>query len=298
MGGGTIATPVGISRSPAVASPAEVAARAHAAAGDTGVTLAFAGVAEKKDPPGGMQFIAKQRGPMGLGGSPAGLTLVKSAAAFTAPAFVTRNAVEKDGFKRRHFALVQPTSATDVTHASYYPAPGIHDNAVSEQKDGTYTYCWTISDKMSDLIRRGEQEHLDDAKRAFDLTYGLIAREINAMVGERFGPADSPDVAQRMAEAELARRLPPALGTDPLKWFNVLEAMLDMTTKRDRGHLHDVVPGVGTHRGKTYYIPLQETDQTSIDQVPPDQIVTYPSAGGSNQRPATSGRTDEGHEHH
>lgn len=99
------------------------------------------------------------------------------------------------------------------------------------------------------------------------------------MVKERFGPAETPEAAERMAEAALARRLPAALGTDPTNWFNVLEAMLDMTLKRDRQHLHDVVPGKAVERGKTFYIPLKETDQTSIDQIGSEQIVDYPTTG-------------------
>ncbi len=289
--GETIA-PVTIARSPIPASPAELTGKAKTAETDPRVTLALAGVPLKKAPPGGMQFIADQSGPIGLGGKPAGYTAIKSAAAFAAPSFVTKMSAEKDGYKRRYFVEVQPTSATDVTHASYYPAPGTHDNAVSEQKDGTYRYYWTISEKISELIRAGEQEHLNDAQRAFDLTYGLIAREINAMTKERFGPADTPQAAEKMAEAELARRLPAALGTDPANWFNVLEAMLDMTLKRDRGHLHDVIPGKPVERGKTFYFPLKETDQTSIDQVGSDQIVDYPSAGRGS-----AGTASEQHTH-
>lgn len=161
---------------------------------------------------------------------------------------------------------------------------GFDDNAVSEQEDGTYTCYPKISGKISELIRKGEQEHLNDARRAFDLTYGLIARTINAMVGERFGPAGTPGAAEKIAEAELARRLPAALGTNPTTWFNVLEAMLDMALQRDRQHLHDVIPGKSIERGKTFYISLETTHQTSIDQVGSDQIVNYPSAGGGVSR--------------
>jgi hypothetical protein len=279
-----------VARSPDTASMSDIGDRARAARSDPNATLAYAGVPLKQDPPGGMQFIANQSGPIGLGGKPAGYTAIKSAAAFTAPSFVTKMSAEKDGYKRRYFVEVQPTSATDVTHPSYYPAPGTHDNAVSEQKDGTYTYYWKISQKISELIRIGEQEHLNDAQRAFDLTYGLIAKTINAMVGERFGPAETPQAAEQLAEAELARRLPAALGTNQTTWFNVLEAMLDMTLKRDRQHLHDVVPGKAVERGKTLYIPLQTTDQTSIDQIGADQIVDYPAADGGN-------RTESEHSH-
>lgn len=65
-----------------------------------------------------------------------------------------------------------------------------------------------ITQVCAELIRKGEQEHRDDAKRAFDLTYGLIASEINAMVGQRFGPAESPAAAERLPQDAPARRLP------------------------------------------------------------------------------------------
>jgi hypothetical protein len=269
-----------IARTPTTAPASEIAEQARAAESDPNATLAYAGVPQKQDPPGGMQFIAKQPREPGLAAQPAGFTLIKGAAAFTPPRFDTHMTAEKDGYKRRYFVEVAATTATDVEHPSYYPGPGTHDNAISQQKDGTYYYYWTIADKISDLIRRGEQEHLNDAKRAFDLTYGLIAKEINAMVGQRFGPADSPAAAEQLAQVELARRLPAALGTDPLTWYNVLEAMLGMTTQRDKTHLHDLLPGKAVERGKTFYIPLVTTEQTSIGQVPSDQIVNYPSGGG------------------
>jgi hypothetical protein len=287
-------------RVPVAAAPAEIAERARTAEADPNVTLVFAGVPQKQDPPGGMQFIAKQPGEWGLGGQPAGYTSIKGAAAFTPPNFATQMSAEKDGFKRHYFVEVRSTTATDVEHASYYPGPGTHDNATSEQKDGTYHYYWTITDKISELIRKGEQEHLNDAKRAYDLTYGLIAKEINAMVGKRFGPAETPAAAEQLAQAELIRRLPAALGSDPLNWFNVLETMLGMTTQRDKTHLHDLIPGKAVDRGKTLYIPLVTTEQTSIDQVPSDQIVNYPGGapGGGGAAPASApgaAEQDKGH---
>jgi len=287
-----------VSRKPIAATPSEIAQGARSVRAQPGVRLALAGTPLKKDPPVGMKFIAGQSTAITLGGKPAGFTGIKGAGAFTAPTFSTRMSAEKDGFKRRYYAEVDKTTTSDVTHSSYYPAPGVHDNAISEQKDGTYTYFWSISLAISELIRKGEQEHLNDAKRAYDLTYGLIAKEINAMAGTKFGPTDTPAAAEQLAEAELAKRLPAALGTNPTKWFTTLESMLAMTLKRDHQHLHDLVPGESVRKGKTFYIPLQQTDQTSIDQVHSDEIVTYPGgaqAGGA----ATSGPDPEAtHENH
>lgn len=282
---------------PVASSPSKIEELASDAEQQRNQTVAYAGIPLKQDPPGGMKFIASQSTEISLGGKPAGFTGVQSAAAFTQPNFTTRMAVEKDGYKRKYFAVVEPTSTQDVTHRSFYPAPGTHDNAVSKQKDGTYRYFWTISSTISELIKAGEQEHLNDAQRAFDLTYGLIAKEINAMAGQKFGPADSPDAASKLAEDELRRRLPAALGTDPKNWFNVLEQMLSMTQQRDRTHLHDVMPGEAIEKGKTFYIPLVTTPQTRIDHVGSEQIVNYPGAaasGAASERSSTTGSHEHG----
>jgi len=89
-----------------------------------------------------------------------------------------------------------------------------------------YNHYWRISQQVSALIRQGEEEHLADAERAYNLTYKLIADTINATAGQRFGPAPTPREVERLAEAELAKRLPSQLGTDPRTWVAMLNRLL------------------------------------------------------------------------
>lgn len=276
---------------PRAASLSDVAAGARSAAADPGVDVALAGVTQHKDPPDGMAFIAAQGTTVMLAASPAGYTGIKHAAAFTVPSLVTRNTVEMEGFARRHFAEVEPTTAADATHDSFYLGAGDHDNGTSTGGGTTtYRYFTRVSPQISDLIRRGEQEHLDDAQRAFDLSYGLAAREINALVGRRFGPASTPSAAEALARTELASRLPAALGTDPAAWVRALDAMLAMSSQRDRRGLHDIEPGPSIRRGNTFYKPLRVTGQTAIGQIPSDQIVNYPATGqGGGSAPQGGG---------
>jgi hypothetical protein len=80
-----------------------------------------------------------------------------------------------------HYAVIQRTSSADATHASFHPAPGDHERpGMTQRIDGrTHTHCWRVSQQVSDLIRQGEQEHLDDA-RAYQLTYNVVEDAIEA----------------------------------------------------------------------------------------------------------------------
>ena len=174
-----------------------------------------------------------------------GITPIKNAAAFRAPAFVTTNTAEKDGFNRRHYAVVQPTRADDVVHESFYAAPGDHlqPGKVEVVKGHRLQRYWRVSKDMSDMIQRGEQEHLDDAQRAFELTYKKVADEINALATQKFGPADSPAAADALALAALELRLPKELGTVPANWVKVLDRLLAQSITRDTKGWHYVEIG-------------------------------------------------------
>ena len=128
---------------------------------------------------------------------------------------------------------------------------------------------------MSDLIRRGEEEHLADAQRAYELTYGLIADTINSMVGRRFGPARTPRDAERLAEAELERRLPRELGTNPRDWIATLNRLLLQTQERDRSGWHAVSIDPPQTEGQKIVHPVVTTSTTRIGQVASTQVVRY-----------------------
>jgi hypothetical protein len=191
----------------------------------------------------------------------------------------------------KHYAEVQLTTAADATHDSYYPGPGDHEQPGRTHTEGgrTFQHYWRISRQISGLIRRGEQEHLDDALRAYDLTYKRIADEINGMAGQRFGPAQTPGEADQLAEAELAHRLPSQLGTKPANWVRMLDTLLDATQVRDRNGWHALDIGPPRTVGNRVIHPVQTTSTTNIDQVPSSQVVNYPVVPASQPAPTPSG---------
>jgi hypothetical protein len=216
----------------------EIARLAETADRDPALFVCRAGSPKPLPPPGGLTEI--------LGKSKAGnkmipgVTLIKNAAAFRAPAFVTTSTVEKDGFQRRHYAMVQRTQAEDVVHESYYAAQGDHLQLgkVELVQGRRFQRYWRVTKEMSEMIQRGEQEHLDDARRAFELTYKKIADEINALTNRKFGPADTPAGAEQLALAALTARLPKELGTDPANWVRVLDRLLALSSARDTKGWH------------------------------------------------------------
>lgn len=247
---------------------------------DPGIHVAFAGTPKPRAAPSGAVDIAKMDSrPCG------GVTLIKNAAAFTAPSFVTKNDVVRKGAHNeltQHFAEVQPTTAQDAVHACYYPAEGDHtdpDPGGQPRRGKKLIYILRISKEISNLIKTGEQEHLNDALRAYKITYKLIADKINSLVGKRFGPAKSPADAEKLAEAELKKKLPTKLGTNPVNWAKMLQTLLDLAWNyRDD-------PKRGWHRlgsmrqkdGNRYIRQLNEIPGvTKIGEVPSEQVINYP----------------------
>jgi hypothetical protein len=236
----------------------------------------MAGTATLQAAPGGMSEIVRRTGLSTLG-STGGLTQTRSAAAFSPPVFRTRNAAERRGTTVEHFAEVERTAARDATHECFYPGAGDHLRPGMTQQigGGTFTHYWRVSPQMSALIRQGEEEHLADAARAFALTYQLVADTINALVGRRFGPASTPAAAQAIAEAELARRIPAALGVDPARWVSVLDRLLLQTKSRDQQGWHAVATGPPVTEGTRIVHPLMTVPGTRIGTVPSSQVVNY-----------------------
>lgn len=248
---------------------------AHAAA-NLEYFPAFAGMASVQPPPNGVSTIASRSGSATLG-STGGLTLIKNAAAFAIPSFETENSVVQQGGTVAHYAQVQRTTSCDATHECYYPGPGDHVRpGMTQRIDGqSYTHYFRISHQVSELIRRGEEEHLADAQLAYKLVYELIADTINSMATERFGPAHSPAEANRLAEAELARRLPGQLGTDPRNWVAVLNRLLVQTQERDRRKWHAITNDPPLTIGDRIIHPVVRTASTRIGDVPSSQVVGY-----------------------
>jgi len=240
------------------------------------LVVARAGTPESRPAASGMADILRRGGQGSLGAS-GGLTLIKSAAAFTAPRFVTTNQVQRSGSSVEHYAVVQRTTSSDAAHESFYPAPGDHQRPGMTQVIGgrTYNHYWRISQQVSDLIRQGEEEHLADALRAYQITYKLVEDEINGLVGQRFGPARTPSDAERLAEAALARRLPMQLGTSPATWVQMLDRLLGQTKTRDTRGWHALSTDPPVTVKDMIVHPVSTTPTTQIGRVPSSQVVNY-----------------------
>ena len=244
------------------------------------LTPFFAGVATEKKAPGGIQFMNSKSSEPGLSIT-FGLTPIKGGDAFTPPEFDTIRSHKEDRSKGvrkvHHFATVKPTSTKDAVHESYYPGPGDHRvSATLIDGEKRYKHFIRVSRTMSELARKGEKEHLDDAKRAFDLTYGLIAKEINKIANKTFGPAKSPFEADKLAEKALAKSLPSVLKSRT-KWGVVLIKMLKMTGLRDKNGWHTLSIGSTTKRGKKMFHDIKKGFAFRVGKVPSDKVVNYPA---------------------
>jgi hypothetical protein len=244
--------------------------------GQSGLAVLFAGTPLGKTAPAGMREILSKGGHSGLGVA-GGLTLVKNAAAFVAPTFSVRASHERTGYQVNHFAVINRTTSEDVEHESFFPSPGNHLRpGMSQQINGrNYNHYWKVAPAVSDLIRQGEQEHLDDARRAYELTYKLIAERINALAGSRFGPATTPAGAQQQALDALATQLPRELGTDPANWPAVLDRLLKQTEARDTNAWHALSIDPPQTVGDMILDPVVTTGTTRIGRVPSSQVVNY-----------------------
>jgi hypothetical protein len=233
-----------------------------------------AGTPLASHPPNGLADIMQRGGQASLGVS-GGLTLTKSVAAFTAPAFVTATRHQRSGNQVEHYAMVQATQSMDATHESCYPTAGHHLRPLMLQKIGrrTFNHYWDVSASISALIRDGEQEHLDDARRAYEITYKRVEDAINALAGQQFGPASTPAAATALAEQALARSLPPQLGTNPATWASTLDRLLKQTNMRDTNGWHTLDIGPPQTRGNMILHPVTPTSRTRIGQVPSSQVV-------------------------
>jgi|SRR5665213_366155 len=253
-----------------------IQALARHAKNSNDILVLFAGVSAPLPPPLGMSEIVR-RGGFGQLGTAGGITLTKNAAAFTAPRFDTTSTHTRVGPRVDHFATVQRTTAIDVVHESFYPAVGDHFRPGMTRQEGnrTFQYYWRVSREMSDLIRQGEQEHLDDARRAFELTYQLICNAINSLAGKPFGPASSPYAAQQLAEAALARILPNQLGVNPATWAQVLDRLLQQSKTRDTRQWHALSTGPPVTEGDRVLLPVMTSQTTNVGRVPSNQVVNY-----------------------
>jgi hypothetical protein len=263
---------------------------AQLASSRTHAELALAGTPRPAAAPDGRTFLYSKS--VGV----AGWTGVPNAAAYTNPDFQTDAQHERtDAGQVRHFAVVRPTASPDVTLESWFLGPGDHrwDDGKQELDGVLYQYFTHVSQAISDLVRDGEQEHVADVQRAYELGYGRITKEINALAGRRFGPASTPLQADQMALDALDANLPPALSTKQpafrAAWVRTMDALLKQTTSRDSNGWHTMTESVGRREPKRrrYVLDLVPEKSTKINSVPSDQVVDF----GASAAPAGPGGT-------
>jgi hypothetical protein len=265
-------------QTPRAASLAEIERLRIRALADSVSGVCLAGAPAVRTAPNGLADIMRRGGRGHNLGVSGGLTLTKNSAAFTPPRLDTTMRSVRTGTRVEHYARVQRTTSHDATHDCFYPGPGDHLRPGMTQQIGgrTYNHYWRVSPQVSTLLRRGEQEHLDDALRAYQLTYQLIENTINALAaGREFGPATTPFEATRLAQAELARRLPAQLGTNPANWVRVLDRLLTQTRTRDTNGWHALDIDPPQTIGNRIIHPVVTTSTTRIGQVPSSRVVNY-----------------------
>jgi hypothetical protein len=155
------------------------------AAGNRAVAemIVRAGVVKGQAPPDGLNAVqARSAGA-------AGYTGVKNSAAFVNLDLTT--SIDRSSSKpgQAYVTVDQPQDSPDAVHEALYLLPGDHRHGTRTYTDKgrTYTPYTRVDNDTSDLIRAGEQEHLDDARRAYDLSYGLILATVRAMAGAASG---------------------------------------------------------------------------------------------------------------
>ena len=258
----------------------EAFAHLQHAAGNRAVAemIARAGVVKGQAPPDGLNAVqARSAGA-------AGYTGVKNSAAFVNVDLTT--SIDRSSSKpgEAYVTVDQPQDSPDAVHEALYLLPGDHRHGTRTYTDKgrTYTPYTRIDADTSNLIRAGEQEHLDDARRAYDLSYGLILATLRAMAGRRFGPAATPSAAEALARAEFDKQLPPALSVSQpgyrSVWITVLDALLKQTKARDANGWHNLADGKMATEGGKWVYPLEQTGTTKIGSVGSDQVVNYPTA--------------------
>jgi hypothetical protein len=215
-----------------------------------------------------------------------------------APSFDVRVEATRTGTHTREFraSIQQTQEARPGNHRAYYPGPGYHRIRTSEERP----FFAHLNDDMSNLIRDGEQEHLNDAARAYELSYGTINQAIQE---EAARTATTPMVSARsqeevrhQAEAALAARLPCQLGSDtatklsPGSWVRLYRELAEMSRRRDGAiGMHALqFTAAGRRRG----LAVKEVGpslNTAINQFSSERMIRFQACGGSASGGAGSG---------
>jgi hypothetical protein len=137
--------------------------------------------------------------------------------------------------------VVSPTTKGSVDIEAEYIAPGLYD--MEPNKYGPRKKL--VTDKMSDLVKEGEQEHADDIWWGHELVAGEAARAVNVLAGhEPFKGANGIE-SRRLARAALHDVISPKLritaeASEPPSgdsvtqpWTDAVSTLYQMTLARD-----------------------------------------------------------------
>jgi hypothetical protein len=213
-------------------------------------------------PPGGAAQIEQHAGSRTLG-----YTVLPAAAP---PNFEIEAPVRQS--TGRWKARVRPSDLPPQAFDSFYPAPGVHDRAASptgQRRHVLYT------DRVSNLIRDGEQEHCYDIAWAHYLVNGRAARAINEVAAREPPEGGSPAEASQRARAAVRDNLPPQLRwpdetADPLPlWRQVYGRVVGVTNRRD---------DEGWHSLSGHFV-LMPAEKQRVGVPPADELVEYDPGG-------------------
>lgn len=175
-----------------------------ALAGDLQATVGNAAVAHlvglvrtdrRKEPPGGVREIGE------AAGSPGNRGLTRSTYVANPPIFRIGRTEQVGGTWNVKPAEVRLPS---LDYEVFWPAPGRHRVGAY----GSGNHLLQVSEDWSNRLLAGENEHVADTDRAWEMTWGRVASAINAMASGAPSTGATADAARDAAWQEFRRRLP------------------------------------------------------------------------------------------
>lgn len=237
-----------------------------------GVALG-AGAPTPAPAPGGAQRIRDTRG----GGS--------RAAGYTSLPVPTPPELRVDTPRREGdgwVAPVHPTRSVPDTPVSLYPGPGVHDLGSGPTGQRRHLH---VTEEMSELVQRGEQEHLLDLEWARHLSYDRAAAAVNAAAEAPAAPRPTPEAARAAALETVRAGLPGALrwapGEDPgLRWRRAYSRLAHATIERDQNGWHNLTSAFVLDPGEKRRLGVPVDDEvtryiggTEIGEHPPAELL-------------------------
>ena len=189
----------------------------------------------------------------------------------------------------RYTAYILPTTSRDATHPSIAIPAGKHKANVMMVNLGTAAMpkrvqldrVFIITKAIAKLVKKGEQEHLNDMQRAYGISLARAAHAVNTLAMRRTPfVARSASLARGAARIALGRRLPRKLGTTTKGWKAAVQALCQQTQKRDDLLYHSMrkscIDNVYNREGKRYAACFfTRSRHTRIGGISSSKIIGY-----------------------